>query len=64
MDEYEEIFKRWQREITDEWRKYEAYSLVMKEDQETHFKAWVIQKLVALFAWNEMNSKRIRKDVD
>ena len=62
MDEYEDVFKRWEKEITGEWNKYEAYNTVFKEDKEAAFKEWVIQKLVALFAWNEMNTKRIKKN--
>tara|TARA_R110000868_G_scaffold70926_2_gene208191 strand:+ start:289 stop:465 length:177 start_codon:yes stop_codon:yes gene_type:complete len=56
----EEIFKRWEKEITGEWRKYEAYHEIFKDDKEAAFKAWVIQKLVALFTWNEMNTRRIK----
>jgi hypothetical protein len=58
----DELFLKWEKEITSEWRKYEAYTMVMKEDKEAAFKEWVIQKLVALFTWNEMNTKRIAKD--
>lgn len=55
-----EIFKNWERQITEEWRRGELRCKAFGEDPQQAFRTWVIGKMVALFTWNQINSEKIR----
>jgi sulfatase maturation enzyme AslB (radical SAM superfamily) len=61
MIDQAEIFKRWEKFITDEWNKRDAIGSYVKQDQEEMFRQWVIQKIVACFTMAEVNGRRLQK---
>lgn len=54
-----DIFKRWQKSITDEWHKRDAIGSYVQQNQDEMFRQWVIQKIVACFTMCEVNGKRL-----
>lgn len=61
IDDQADIFKRWQKFITDEWNKRDAIGSYVKQDQDEMFRQWVIQKIVACFTMAEVNGRRLQE---
>jgi hypothetical protein len=59
-DRHAQIFLEWERRITEEWRRGELRCKALGEDPQQAFRNWVVNKMVALFTWNQINSEKIK----